>query len=135
MSKPEKVTVYPTGVKVEVVPGKNARVPWPDHLPVPKLGIFEWTEEEGGVYRPVIKLQPVWVRSTEDAPKTYGLGISYSGLRRLMIAGFVERRQITPGQWSFNLQSFYQHIAQVKADENFWTGKNLRRYLETAGSA
>jgi hypothetical protein len=95
-----------------------------------RTGVFEFQEQADGTYRPVIRLHSTWVRMRTDISEELGLGIPYTSLRRLMTAGFIESRQLTPGQYCFSLQSFYRHCAAVKADPDFWTGKNLRRYME-----
>lgn len=125
------VTVYPTGVKVEVTPGSQLEM-WPDHLPTPQIGVFDWVDQGDGSYKPMIRIQPKFVRLVRESYETMGLGISYSSLRRLMHAGFVDGLCITPGHYSFDIQSFYRHVARVKADPDFWTGKNLKRYMQAA---
>ncbi len=124
------VPVYPPGIKVTVTPDAPT-VPWPEHIPLPaKLGVFEWAPQADGSYRPVIRLHDKMVRLKANITEELGLGISYDSLRRLMRAGFVKSEQRTPGQYAFCLQSYFQHVAAVRADPEFWSGKNLRRYME-----
>ncbi|GEM_PF-5040509 len=124
-----EVTVYPVGIKVKVAPDDQLTL-WPDHLPVPEIGVFEWVAQGDGNYKPMIRLHPKLVRMGESTIKELGLGVSYNSLRRLMTGGFVRYVQVTPGNYAVDLQSFYQHIAKVKADPDFWTGKNLKKYME-----
>ena len=128
-----QVTVYPLGVRVQVAPGEllKTHVDWPEHLPVPTTGVFEWVPREGGGFDPKIRLQAKWVRLYDVKTGKIDLGgISYDSLRRLIIAKFVKGRQTTPGKIEFDLQSFERHCAAVEADPEFWSGKNLRRYME-----
>ena len=128
MEQTEQILILPIGVKVKVTPGEEV-YPWPNHLPVPRLGVFEWEPDPDGRYRAVFRTQSIWVRMREKVTEEYGLGITYQSLRRLMIAGFVESRQLTPGQFALNLQSFYKHCEKAR-DPEFWTGANLKRYME-----
>lgn len=124
------VTVYPTGIKIRISPDETV-ADWPDHIPVPsRIGVFEWSAQADGAYKPKIRLQNKMVKMSLDVPEELGLGCSYKTLRRLMIAGFVASEQVSPGQYAFDLQSFYQHRAKVRADPEFWTGANLRRFME-----
>lgn len=133
--KPEmksQVTVYPMGVKLQVTPDELVKehLDWPEHLPIPKIGVFEWVQREGGGFDPKIKLQPKWVRLYDVMTGKISLGLSYASMRRLIIAGFVKSRQTTPGKIDFDLQSYMQHCSAVESDPEYWTGKNLRRYME-----
>lgn len=129
----ESVTVYPAGMKVKIVPNEICQ-PWPQHLPLPEqIGVFEWVPRGDGTYEPKIRLHSKMIRMRATITDELGLGITYNSLRRLMTAGFVKSRQITPGQYAFDLQSYYQHVAKVAADPEFWTGQNLRRYMEAIG--
>ena len=123
------ITVYPHGIRVRVAPDQPT-VPWPGHLPVQRIGVYELIQELDGRLRPVIHVHGTWVRMRADICEDLGLGISYDSLRRLQRSGFVRARQITPGQIAFDLQSYYQHAAKVQADPEFWTGENLRRYMD-----
>ena len=127
-----QVTVYPVGVRIQVTPDELSKehLDYPDHLPVPKIGVFEWVPRSGGGFDPKIKLQPQWIRLYDIQTGKINLGISYGSMRRLTIAGFVRFRQTTPGKIDFDLQSYMQHCAAVESDPEFWTGKNLRRYME-----
>ena len=128
---PTTATVYPLGLKVRIVPNEQrTEMPWPDHLPVPQIGTFEWKSQGDGTFKPVIRLQPVWVKMHANVTQDLGINITYHSLRRLMTGGFIRQRQITPGQFAFDLQSFFQHCAKVEADPEFWTGENLKRYME-----
>jgi hypothetical protein len=121
---------YPGGFKVEVAPGEEV-APWPVHLPMPvRIGVFEMIEEADGRFRPVMRLHSTWVRMTMDVTERLGLGTTYASLRRLIVAGFVKGRQLTPNSHSFCIQSFFQHVERVRADPEFWTGENLRRYQQ-----
>jgi hypothetical protein len=123
--------VYPTGVRLQVAPGADGLAPWPDHIPVPAMiGVFEMSQQPDGSFRPMIRLHTTWVRMKTNICEELGLGVTYTSLRRLMAAGFVKSKQTTPGQYSFCLQSFHQHCAKVQADPEFWSGENLRRYME-----
>lgn len=130
LADPNTVTVYPAGLKIRISPDAEL-TPWPDHLPVPgRIGVFEWQETAPGNYQPKIRTHPKMIRMRATITEELGLGITYNSLRRLMTAGFVKWHQVTPGQYAFDLQSFYQHLAAVAADPEFWRGKNLRRYME-----
>jgi hypothetical protein len=130
---PREVTIYPTGIKQKVTPDTSGCVPWPDHLPVPTMiGVFEMQPQPDGTFKPMLRLHTTWVRMKANITEELGLGITYASLRRLMLAGFVRSKQVTPGQYSFCLQSYNQHLARVKADPEFWSprGPNLKRYME-----
>lgn len=129
MSNVKEITVYPHGIKVRVTP--TEQIPWPDHLPVQEIGVFEWTPQGDGSYRPMIHLHPKLVRMGDTMIRELGLGVSYNSMRRLMTAGFVRYVQVTPGNYSIDLQSFFQHLSRVKSDPEFWTGKNLQKYMES----
>jgi hypothetical protein len=124
--------IYPLGVKVRVkaAPDEDA-VPWPEHLPIPTtVGVFEMAPERDGRFVPMLRLHATLVKMTSNITEQLGLGITYISLRRLMLAGFVRSVQITPRQYAFDLQSYYQHLNHVAQDPEFWTGKNLKRYKE-----
>ena len=130
MPDPELTTVYPAGVKIRIAPGEQL-VDWPAHLPVPgRIGVFEWIETAPGNYQPKIRTHSKMIRMRATITEEMGLGITYNSLRRLMTAGFVKWHQVTPGQYAFDLQSYYQHVAKVAADPEFWSGTNLRKYME-----
>ena len=130
MANEEQISLFPIGVKMRVAPDQEF-APWPSHLPVPRVGMMEWVPQADGSYRPMIHCHPVWVRMTEHITEDLGLGINYQALRRLMRAGFVRERRIAPGQYSFDLQSYFKHCAAVQADPYFWENeRNLKRYME-----
>lgn len=130
---PIKVTVYPPGVSVQVAPEELQ--PYPDHLPLPfSIGVFELRKRGAeNAYEPMLRLHTAMVRMKANITEELGLGIAYRSLRRLMAAGFVRWEQPTPGQYSFCLRSYFQHLANVRNDPEFWeTGHrngNLKRYM------
>jgi hypothetical protein len=73
------------------------------------------------------------VRMKANITEDLALGITYASLRRLMAAGFVRYEQPTPGQYSFCLRSYFQHIQQVRNDPEFWEpghkNGNHKRYM------
>ena len=126
------ITVYPNGVRIQVTPGDQLTF-WPEQIPLPShatVGVFEWVRNAQGSYDPMVRIHPKMIRCGEAAITDLGLGIGYYSLRRLCRGGFVRWQQITPGQYAFDLQSYYQHLAKVQADPEFWTGKNLKKYME-----
>ena len=129
----QMVTIYPAGIKMRVTPDEPV-APWPEHVPIPSsIGVFEWVPDPANptVFKPMVRVQSAMVRMRVGITEELGLGLSYSSLRRLMLGGFVRSIQLTPGQYAFDLQSYYQHVAKVAADPEFWTGQNLKRYMET----
>lgn len=125
-------TVYPAGVKIRVAP-EGDRVPWPSHLPLPnRVGVCEMVEGADGRYSATLRLHSTMIRMKANITEELGLGITYASLRRLMTAGFVKSEQVTPGQYSFCLASYFRHLSAVHADPEFWAikGKNYRRYME-----
>lgn len=127
------VTIYPAGLKLRVSP-EEPLAPWPAHVPIPNsIGVFEWIADPANptAFKPMIRVQSSMVRMRMGITEELGLGLSYNSLRRLMLAGFVRSIQVTPGQNAFCLQSYYKHVAAVAADAEFWTGHNLKRYMET----
>ena len=129
MAKAQQILLFPQGVKVQVAPDGEFH-PWPEHLPVPRVGTMEWVQQPDGSYRPMIHTHPVWIRMKEDITEELGLGLSYFSLRRLMRAGFVRSKQVTPGQYAFDLQSFFRHCAAVQADPEFWDQKRIKRFMD-----
>lgn len=124
------ITVYPPGIKLRLAPDAP-EAPWPDNLPLPhSIGVFEFKRNDDGSYTPIIKMHTRWLRLSVKGIEELALGIGYNSMRRLMRAGFVKFMQITPGQYAVDLQSYFQHVAAVRADCEFWTGKNLKRYME-----
>jgi hypothetical protein len=131
--KKVSMTVYPPGVRIQIAPDDvfRSHIEWPDHVPFPMVGIFDWVERQGGGWEPKIKPMGIWVPLADVFNKTINLGLKYQSLRRLINAGFVKSRQLTPGRIEFNFQSFLHHCNAVQSDSEFWRDKkNLRRYME-----
>ncbi len=115
---------------IKAVPDEPG-VSWPNEAPLRgRIGVFDWEPQESGNYRPVVRLHSKLVRMKATITEELGLGITYTSLRRLMLAGFVRSQQVTPGQFAFDLQSYFRHLANVKVDPEFWSGANLRKYME-----
>ncbi len=95
-----------------------------------RIGVFEWKDQGDGTFKPTIRLHPKMFRMRAAITEELGLGITYESLRRLMTAGFVKSLQVTPGQYAFDLSSFFQHCQNVRANPEFWSGANLRKYME-----
>lgn len=126
---PEQLVLFPLGVRIKMGPGET-RAEWPAHLPPPRVAMTVLEQQPDGSLRPIIRAENRWVKMREDITEELGMGIGYNTLRRLMTAGFVRWCQPSPGQYSFDLQSWYEHLSNVRRDPDFWAekGKNRARY-------
>ncbi|MDD3885374.1 MAG: hypothetical protein PHI35_00700 [Victivallaceae bacterium] len=126
-NKPARVKVFGTGETIEVAPGVTT-APLPV-VTVPRVAVARLQPVGGGDYRPVVKVLGVWARLTLHLPQELGLKISYSVLRRLALAQFVESRQPSPCCFEINLESLEKHL-EACTDPEFWTPEKRRRYIE-----
>lgn len=66
-----------------------------------------------------------------DAGLLKMLGLSYPTMRRLGFAGFIEVIKPSPSRMLINLDSYYNHLARVAEDPEFWDRpENLKAYAQ-----
>lgn len=121
----DKVKVINMGVEVEATPGKTVV-----EMPSSKLssvGVCKFISLGDNLFKAQVVRCPSWVRLTEMAPAQLGLGIEYNSLKRLIIAGFVLGQKVTPRNWQFSLESYYEHVERVHNDPEFWDPDNPAR--------
>lgn len=121
-----RVEVMPARRVIEVAPDKKI-------LPVPisdvsAIAVTRWQDCGDGTARPIYRIYEREIRVSE-AEKI--LGIPRRTLLRLIIGGFVNGSQITPGYWQIDLVSWFDHVEAVRKDPEFWSReKNRRAYRD-----
>ncbi len=117
------VRILPRNQTIALAPGIGTRkvVDAPREL-IPCVGVCDWQPAGDGTYKPVIRLHEQNIRVSIAARV---LDVDYFVLRRLITAGFVEGHQPTPSCYLLNLHSYFDHLARVQADPEFWN--ELRR--------
>lgn len=89
-----------------------------------------------GTFRVVARICPQWFSCSTKNLRRLGIGISGTGMLRLIRAGFVEGRNETPQITQFNFHSYRQHQLATN-DPEFWDRKephheftNRQRYSQ-----
>jgi hypothetical protein len=108
----------PGPLTVEIAPGQFI-AECPAAL-APRIGLVDWQPAGDGTFRPVVRLHAKRLRLTVKLPAQLGLGVSYQTLKQLIRAGFVDGTRIAPGNYEFDLQSYFDHRSGAK-DPEFWT--------------
>lgn len=119
------VRILPDNEIVMVTPTERARrvAAAPAKL-IPQVGVFDWQPAGDGTYRPVVRMHELFMRMPQFAKI---VDIDYCALRRLVTAGFVEGRVITPGTIQVSVHSFFAHVEACK-DREFWTDERRAKY-------
>lgn len=122
------------GTFITPLPGKK-------FMPLPLdaieyVAIAEPMPAGDGTFRVVARICPQWFSCSTKNLRRLGIGISGSGMLRLMRAGFIEGRNITPQITQFNYHSYRRHEEATK-DPEFWDAKapghpftNRQRYSQ-----
>lgn len=105
------------GTTVMPMPGKTY-VPLPAEA-VDPVAVAEMVPAGDGTFRLVARVCPRWFPLSKKTLPRLGVGVSAAGMRRLIVAGFVVGRQVTPGIYQFDLRSYQEHERQT-ADPEFW---------------
>lgn len=102
---------------------------WVAHIPpaaVPRFALCRLERQQDGSYRP--EILDDWgqhVRLTVDLGDRLGFqGLSYQTIKRLIIGGWVQGANPSPGCWYVNLDSLVAHLARTArgdAGESWWT--------------
>lgn len=121
------------GSTIEVAPGKSI-VPLPAD-DVQTVAIAELVPTGDGQFRQIARICPRWFRVSRDDLVRLHITISEMTMRRLVEAGFIRGGPITPWVYQFDVYSYFDHVARVEADHDFWSQKedghhlsNLERY-------
>jgi hypothetical protein len=130
-----EVPVYPVKngkpVLVEIAPGQTVADLPPGEVSRVCLARLVPTGEPN-TFRAVAEVHSAEIRLNAGILKKLHLGVEHCTMKRLIKAGFVEGGRVAPGCYTFDLQSYYNHVAQVRAaaasGEDFWTGENLEKY-------
>jgi hypothetical protein len=92
-----------------------------------RYGFFEWQKLGDGTFAPVIRVYDAHVRLAV-AEKIADIG--YDTIRRLVIAGFVEGSQPSPGTILVSINSLVAHL-QATRDAEFWTPARIQKYRQS----
>ncbi len=120
------VIVLPEKRAIRVAPDAVTRkvVDAPRDL-IPMIGICDWQPAGDGTYKPIVRIHERNMRISEAARI---LDVDYWVLRRLLTAKFITGSQPTPSCWLINLHSYFDHLAAVQADPEFWNEARRARY-------
>jgi len=114
----------------EVTPGKFVPLVAPVHVPRYVLG--KLLQNPDGSYNIVpVNEWAGWVKLHDIAGDVDMPDLSAQSLRRLIIAGFVDGMQPTPGIQLINLDSLFEHLARVRIDDpddSWWTPARRRAW-------
>lgn len=123
-------------ITVEYAPGKTCQVPCPEGQ-APKFVLARLRAKPGNpgefIAEPYV-FEP-YVRLTSKLPEQLGLdGLTYYVLRRLMAAGFIQYRSVTPQCNEINLASLYDFLHATRSDAPtcFWTKSRILKWSESA---
>ncbi len=105
------------GTVVEVVPGRRFIPMTIDSID--PIAVMEIVPAGEGTFRPVVRICGRWWSCSTKNLRRLGIGISPQGLLRLIRAGFVLGRNITPLVTQFDYHSYMAHEAAT-ADPEFW---------------
>ena len=127
-----QIPLFDSHEMIEVRPGERV-APLPESA-IPRLAIATWTPAGDGTFRPVAKVEGRAIRLTPEVVASLKLPVSYTTIKRLIVAGFVAGGKVTPSSWVFDPESYIQHQNNVFDDEEFWDeghpDKNLERWKE-----
>lgn len=122
---PDNIAVtVPRAQATEVEPGMFVAAPT---SPAPPMtGVYTWRRREDGAYEPQLELRSALVPLSEWNPKRYGC--SKQTIQRLYIGGFVRGALPGPSTLIIDLDSYYQHLDQVRTDPLFWNEERLAKF-------
>ena len=106
---------------IEVAPGKSI-IPLPAD-DVQTIAIAELVPTGNGQFRQIARICPRWFRIAREDLVRLHITISEMTMRRLVEAGFIRGGPITPWVYQFDVYSYFDHVARVEADHNFWNNK------------
>jgi hypothetical protein len=126
LTSTRKVTLYPSRRAIEIAPDvKIAPLPKEE---IPEFAIARLQPVGDGTYRPILMTMEVSVPLTKAVKL---LGVKYHIIRRLMRGGFIRSSQLSPGLHHIDLPSWFEHMAAIRNDPDFWANeRNRRRYRE-----
>lgn len=133
----KRVTVIAAqpGTTIEVAPGQSiAPLPPED---VQTIGLAEMVPMGNGQFRQIVRICPRWWRISRDDLTRLHITISEMTMRRLVEAGFIRGGPITPWVYQFDIYSYFDHVARVESDHEFWHRRepgqqlsNINRYRQ-----
>ena len=115
-------------LSIEVRPGAKT-VPLP-RAAVPRVAVGKMVPQGEGTYKFVAVVHGRYARITPDVLNELNIDVSPETIKRLVIAGFIEGGKLTPGMWSFDVQSYMDHLEAVYDDPEFWDETNLDQNLQ-----
>lgn len=102
---------------------------------IPKMGFHSWQRMPDGTYLPIVKTFGPRLQLTYDIARQLGVGTGgdgpsravYETIRRLIMAGFIQARQLGPKSIEIDLESFWKHY-QASSVPGFWTKERRKQY-------
>ncbi len=117
---PAEIEIAPGKKTVDLAPKQVRRICVADLIPT----------GEASTYRAVARVHEAQIRLTPEVLVKLGLGIRHKTLIRLIKAGFVAGERIAPTSYLFDLESYFSHRDRCRANADFWTGENLKRFRD-----
>lgn len=123
-------------VVIEFMPGRRVTVPAANLQQPPTYCICKLVKQPNGMFATVPLEFGPQVRMTRSEHHRLGLPCSYTTLRKLVLAEFVEGHVITPDVITVDLRSLIEHFeaTRVSSDrERFWTTERIERFRQANG--